>query len=112
MASSSWLEDATKASQSREAFEEGYHALPGKIRSLLKHMDPRSKSPRSTDRELDKLEEDEKKAIQAMLRYHQAFPLNHKYPKPRHQSKYKGKAKNQNHLISRDDLKRFDKRGH
>lgn len=75
-------------------------------------MDPRSKSPRSTDRELDKLEEDEKKAIQAMLRYHQAFPLNHKYPKPRHQSKYKGKAKNQNHLISRDDLKRFDKRGH
>ena len=111
MASSVWLEDAKRASRSRDAFEEGYHLLPGKIRSLLKHLDPRSKSPRNTDRELEKMEDEERKVIDAMLRYHQAFPLNNKYPKPRHESKYKGKAKSQNHLISRDDMKRFDKRG-
>jgi len=110
VASEAWLGDAKRASESRAAFEAGYHALPGKVRSLLTHLDPRSKSPRNTDRELEKFSDEERAVIQAMLRYHQAFPLNHDYPKPRHQSKYKGKATNRNHLIGRDELKLFNKR--
>lgn len=108
--SDAWLDDARRASQSRDAFEQNYHALPGKVRSLLKHMDQRSKTQRNLDKDLAKFSEEEVKAIQAMLKYHQSLPLNHKYPKPRHQSKYKGKAKNINHLISKGEMKGFDKR--
>ncbi len=108
--SDSWLADALRAAQSRDLFEQNYHELPGKVRSLLKHMDQRSKTQRNIEKELGKFSEDEQKAIQSMLKYHQALPLNHKYPKPRHQSKYKGKAKNKNHLIGRDEMKGFDKR--
>ena len=106
-----WLSDGKRAAANRDAFEQNVHLLPGKVKSLLKHLDPRSKSQRNTDKDLEKCSDEERQVIQALLKYHQAFPLNHKYPKPRHQSKYKGKAKNQNHLISRDDMKRFDKRG-
>jgi hypothetical protein len=107
-----WLPDARKASQSREAFEQNYHLLPGKIKSLLKHVDPRAKSSRNVDKELAELSEDGQKVIPSLLKYHQAFPLKHDYPKPRHhESKYKGKARNMNHLIGREELKRFDKRG-
>ena len=105
-----WLDEAKRASQARDAFEHHYHNLPGKVRSLLKHMDPRSKSQRNIEKELTKFSEEEQKSLKAMLKYHQAFPLSHKYPKPRHQSKYKGKAKNMNHLIGRDEMKGYDKR--
>jgi hypothetical protein len=108
---SEWLSDAKKASQSRDAFEANYHLLPGKVRSILKHMDQRSKSSRNLDKDLAKFDEEEQVMLKSLLKYHQAFPLKHSYPKPRHQSKYKGKARGKNHLISRDELKGFDKRG-
>jgi hypothetical protein len=109
--SSDWLADARRASQSRDAFEQNFHLLPGKVKSLLKHLDPRSKSSRNTDKDIAKMSEDERQCIDALLKYHQAFPLKHNFPKPRHQSKYKGKAKNMNHLIEKDKMKGFDKRG-
>ena len=107
----SWLADGRKAGGSRDAFEQNYHLLPGKIRSLLKHMDPRSKSPRNTDKELAKFSDEEQTCLKDLLKYHQAFPLKHDYPKPRHQSKYRGKAKNMNHLIDKEKMKGFNKRG-
>jgi hypothetical protein len=73
-------------------------------------MDPRAKSQRNIQKDIDKLEEEEKKTIEGLLKYHCALPLKHKYPKPRHQSKFKTKHNNKNHLISRDDLKGFNKR--
>ncbi len=106
-----WLDDARRALVSRDAFERNYHLLPGKVRTLLKHLDSRSKSPRNTDKDLAKLTEQERGVLSDLLKYHQAFPLKHSYPKPRHQSKYKGKAKNMNHLIEKDKMKGFDKRG-
>ena len=110
MSETDWLAVAKKASASKDAFETFYHELPGKVRQLLKHMDPRAKSQRNIEKELSKFSEDEVKAMQSMLKYHQALPLNHKYPKPRHQSKYKGKTKNNNHMISKDHMKLFNKR--
>lgn len=107
----SWLADGQKASQSREAFEQNYHLLPGKVKSILKHMDQRAKSSRNLDKDLAKFSDEEHVLLKALLKYHQAFPLKHNYPKPRHTSKYKGKARGMNHLISRDELKGFDKRG-
>ena len=110
MADVSWHEVARRASQGRDLFEQNYQDLPGKVRSLLKHLDPRSKSSRNNEKELAKLSEEEQAQIPRLLKYHQAFPLAHKYPKARHASKYKGKAGNKNHLISRDEMKVFNKR--
>lgn len=106
-----WLMDGEKASQSREAFEQNHHLLPGKVKSILKHMDQRSKTSRNLEKDLGKFEETEVILLKKLLKYQQAFPLKHDYPKPRHQSKYKGKAKGMNHLIGRDELKGFNKRG-
>lgn len=105
-----WLDDARRASASKDAFEQLFHLIPGKIKQILKHLDPRSKSSRNIDKDIQKLSESEQKALQALLKYHQAFPLNYKFPKPRHTSKYRGKAKNQNHLIDKEQLRAFDKR--
>ncbi len=105
-----WLQDARRVSRSRDDFERGYNNLPGKIRQLLKHLDPRSKSMRNSDKELAELSEAERQMVTALLKYHQAFPLNHSFPKERHQNKYNSKAKNQNHLISKDMMKNWDKR--
>ena len=106
-----WLNDALKASSGREAFEQNYHLLPGKIKSLLKHMDARAKSSRNIEREIAEISQEGQNCLKNLLKYHQAFPLKHDYPKPRHhESKYQGKARNMNHLIGRDELKGFDKR--
>jgi len=105
-----WVRDAQKACTSKEAFETNYHSLPGKIKQLLKHIDPRAKSQRNIQKDLDKLEDSEKQTIDKLLKYHGALPLKHKYPKPRHQSKFKTKSKSKNHLIQKDEMKGFNKR--
>jgi len=106
----SWLAEAQASVRSRDEFEQNYHDLPGKVRSILKHMDPRTKSSRNIEHELEKFDKIEQQFLKDLLKYHQSLPLNHKYPKPRHKSKYQGKAKNVNHLISRDEMRDFDKR--
>lgn len=105
-----WLADAKKACESRDAFEFYFSKLPGKVKHLLKHMDPRSKSSRNTEKELEKFAEEEQTILKNLLKYHQAFPLGHKFKQERHKSKYKGKAKNLNHMIDKDKIKSFDKR--
>jgi hypothetical protein len=108
-----WIETSKRACTSKELFEENYHSLPGKVKQLLKHLDPRAKSQRNVDKDVEKLEDEEKKTIDKLLKYHQALPLKHKYPKPRHQNKFqsKSKTKSKNHLISKDEMKGFKKRG-
>ncbi len=105
-----WLEVARAAAQSREAFERHFQELPGSIRHLLKHLDPRSHSQRPVEKELAAMELVEREALRALLKFHQAFPLNHKFERQRHESKYRGKAGNLNHLVPREELKGFDKR--
>jgi hypothetical protein len=105
-----WIRDAQKACVSKDSFETNYHSIPGKIKQLLKHMDPRAKSQRNIEKDLDKLTEDEKKTINQLLKYHCALPLKHKYPKPRHQNKFQTKYKSANHLISKNEMKGFNKR--
>lgn len=111
MPTESWCGTARRAVASRETFESQFSSLPGKVRQLLKHLDPRSHSQRNTERELQAMSQEERELLQRLLKYHQAFPLNHDYPKERHKSKYRGVARNQNHLISTDELRGFDKRG-
>lgn len=105
-----WLTTGKKAAASKQGFEDNYSELPGKIRKLMKHLDPRSGSKRNTDREIEKMSEEARQCLQSMVRYHQAFPLNHKYKQERHQNKYGQKTKSRNHLISKDEIKSFDKR--
>ncbi|MBF0244664.1 MAG: hypothetical protein HQL31_05280 [Planctomycetes bacterium] len=108
--SDSWLGLARRAAASRVEFERLHNELPGKIQKLLKHLDPRVNSSRNLEREMDGFGPEEKKLIQAMMRYKTSFPPKHDFPRPRHESKYKGKARNSNHMIGRDELRKFDKR--
>ncbi len=110
MPETEWIRDAQKACASKDSFEIHYHSLPGKIKQLLKHMDPRAKSQRNIEKDLDKLTEEEKKTINQLLKYHGALPLKHKYPKPRHQNRFQSKTKNNNHLIPKNEMKGFNKR--
>lgn len=110
MASEDWLVLAKKASSDRTAFEHFYADLPGKIRQLLKHMDPRVKSQRNIEKELSSFSEEARVELQKLLKYQQSFALNHKFKKGHHQSKYKGKAKNLNHLINKKKAVQYDKR--
>ena len=109
-AAEDWLALARKAAASREAFEHFCNDLPGRIKHLLKHLDPRGKSQRNVEKEMAGFSEPERQALQALLKYQQSFPLNHKFKSTRHESKYSGKAKNMNHLIDRERAAHYDKR--
>lgn len=110
MSEQDWQDIARRAIASRGDFERRYNDLPGRIRHLLKHLDPRAKTMRNTENELKEFGEDEVALLRAMLKQLQSFPLNHDFPRNRHESRYRGKCKNRNHLISSEELKRFDRR--
>jgi len=110
LAKDDWLQLATRTASSREAYMAGIQQLPGKIRHLLKHLDPRSNTPRNLENEIADYSEAEKAILQKLLKYHMSFPMGHKFSNSRHEGKYKSKAPNRNHLISHEEMRRFDKR--
>lgn len=105
-----WVGTARSAARSRDDFERLHEELPGRVRQLLKHLDPRAHSMRNVDKELAEFTGEERALLQSLLKWRQSFPLNHDFPRGRHQSKYKGKGRRSNHLISTEELRGFDRR--